>query len=392
MTERAFAEAARAALLRQEERGRYRRRRRVAPLPSRDPNTLCVDGRRCVAFCSNDYLGLRNHPEVVAAFKRAADHYGAGSGAAQLLSGYTEEHQRLEEELAEFLGVERCVLFSSGYMANLGVLSALAGRGDRIIEDRLNHASLIDAARLSGAQVWRYRHADPAALEARLAAAGDARCLVVTDALFSMDGDLAPLPRLADLCRAYGAWLMVDDAHGFGVLGPEGRGSLEHFGLDSAQVPILVVTLGKALGSFGAVVAGSAPLAETLIQKARTFIYTTSPPAALAAAARSALGILRHQPELRRRLAANIACFRRSACAAGLQLGPNDNAIQILPVGDDHDTADLGERLLDRGYWVGAIRPPTVPEGTARLRITLSASHDESQIEGLVAALASVLV
>ncbi|HUO82136.1 MAG TPA: 8-amino-7-oxononanoate synthase [Gammaproteobacteria bacterium] len=366
--------------------GLYRTRRVVAEGGGVE---VVADGRRCLSFCGNDYLGLRNHPAVVRAFRNAAGRYGVGSGAAHLISGHTREHHALEEALADSLGRPRALLFSTGYMANLGIACALAGRGDAFIEDRLNHASLLDAARLSGARLGRYVHADTAALRERLERAGTGRRFVATDAVFSMDGDIAPLPDIARLCVAHGACLIVDDAHGFGVLGARGYGTLEHFALDTEAVPVLMVTLGKALGTFGAAVAGSEALIETLIQSARTYVYTTAPPPAVAAAARAALALLGEEPWRRDRLRANVARFRAGAASLGLAPGPSTTPIQPLAIGDDRLAVEISERLFARGLWVTAIRPPTVPAGGARLRVTLSAAHDDAHIDRLLDAIAA---
>jgi 8-amino-7-oxononanoate synthase len=343
-----------------------------------------IEGRPYLSFCSNDYLGLANHPEVVAAFHRGLDEYGAGSGAAHLISGHSRAHHALEEELADYVGCPRALLFSTGYMANLGVVSALAGHGDRVFEDQTNHASLLDGARLSGARLIRYRHGDCAALEQRLAAAPAGEYLVATDGVFSMDGDLAPLPGLAALASAHQAWLLVDDAHGLGVIGPGGRGTAAHYGLAPAQVPILMGTLGKAFGTFGAFVAGSESLVETLIQEARTYIYTTAPPPAVAAATRAALLLVREQDWRREQLRVLVRRFREGATQLGLELADSFTPIQPLIVGEAAAALHLSEALRARGILIGAIRPPTVPPGSARLRITFSAAHSEAQVDRLL--------
>ncbi|GAB6042987.1 8-amino-7-oxononanoate synthase [Endothiovibrio diazotrophicus] len=361
--------------------GLYRRRRVVE---AADGPLLRVDGREVVGFCSNDYLGLAGDPRVVAAFRRGAERYGVGSGASHLISGHSRAHHELEEALAAFTGRPRALLFSTGYMANLGVVSALAGRHDGVVEDRLNHASLIDAARLAGARLKRFAHNDLDAARARLA---EGAALIAIDGVFSMDGDLAPLPELAAAAQAHGARLMVDDAHGLGVLGAGGGGSLEHFGLGLAEVPILMGTLGKGLGTFGAFVAGEEALIEYLIQRARSYIYTTALPPAVAEATREALRIAGEEGWRRQRLVELIARFRRGAEERGLALMDSPTPIQPLPVGDSAEALRLGERLLERGLLVTPIRPPTVPRGTARLRVTLSAMHTEEQVERLLDAL-----
>lgn len=351
---------------------------------------MVVDGRPVLAFCSNDYLGLAAHPEVLAAFIRGAQTYGVGSGAAHLVNGHSRAHHALEEALAEFTGRERALLFSTGYMANLGIAQALAGRGDAVFEDRLNHASLLDAGLACGARFTRYAHADAADLERRMQRRTGGEALILTDGVFSMDGDLAPLPELAQLARRHGAWLMVDDAHGLGVLGAGGGGSLEHYGLDAQAVPILMGTLGKALGTAGAFVAGSAELIEYLIQRARTYIYTTAQPPAVAEAARAALGLVRRESWRRERLRALVQRFRTGAEQLGLRLMDSITPIQPVVVGEAGAAVRLSEQLLERGLLVPAIRPPTVPKGTARLRVTLSAAHTEAQVDRLLEALGAV--
>lgn len=365
------------------------RRRRVVEGPQ--DVLLQIDGRQVVNFCSNDYLGLANHPEVIAAFKRGADRYGVGSGSAHLVCGHSHAHHALEQELAEFTGRQRALLFSTGYMANLGVISALLGRHDSVFEDRLNHASLLDGGLLSRAQFKRYRHADMDDLQAGLHAVAGGKALIVSDGVFSMDGDLAPLPALAALAEQFNAGLMIDDAHGFGVLGANGGGVAEHFGLSQEDVPILVGTLGKAFGSFGAFVVGSEDLIELLIQKARSYVFTTALPAAVAEASRASLSLLRRDGWRRQQLQALIASFKRGAEQLGLQLMPSETAIQPILIGDSGKAAAISQALLQQGFWVSAIRPPTVPIGTARLRVTFSANHQQQQVDALLAALEQVL-
>ncbi|CAI8725201.1 8-amino-7-oxononanoate synthase [Methylococcus capsulatus] len=369
-------------------RDAYRWRRIVE---SPQDTRVVIDGLPRVNFCSNDYLGLANHPAVREAFRRGVDRWGVGSGASHLVCGHSAAHHALEEELAEFTGRPRALLFSTGYMANLGVVSALAGRGDTVFEDRLNHASLLDGGLLSGARFRRYRHADARALEAALAESRAETRLVVTDGVFSMDGDLAPLPELARVARDGRAWLMVDDAHGLGVLGAEGRGTLEHFGLGAPEVPVLVGTLGKALGTFGAFVAGSESLIDYLIQRARTYVYTTALPPAVAEATRVSLRLVREEPERRERLRCNVRRFRAGAASLGFGLGDLPGPIQPLVIGANADALEASRRLGERGFLVSAIRPPTVQAGTARLRITLSAAHSNEQIDGLLEALADAV-
>ena len=351
---------------------------------------LSVEGRRLINFCSNDYLGLANHPQVLEAFKQAVDQYGVGSGSAHLICGHSSAHHALEEELAAFTGRERALLFSTGYMANLGVISALLNRNDSVLEDRLNHASLLDGGLLSRARFQRYRHADVADLETRLTAC-PANAMIVTDGVFSMDGDLAPLPALAGLAAKYGAGLLIDDAHGFGVLGRHGGGIVEHFGLGQQDAPILMGTLGKAFGGFGAFVAGSESLIEMLIQKARTYVFTTATPPAIAAAGRVSLRLLQAESWRREKLHSLILRFRTGAEQQSLSLPGSFTAIQPILLGDSQLAFAAAKELQELGFWVSAIRPPTVPAGTARLRITFSANHAEYQVDALLEALAKVL-
>lgn len=353
-------------------------------------SAITVDGRRCVNFCGNDYLGLAADPRVAEAAREALARTGTGSGAASLVSGYNREHRALEEELASFLGRPRALLFASGWAANLGVLRALLGRNDTFVADDLNHASLIDGGRLSGAHYVRYPHADAAAA-ARAMQVGRGRVLVATDTVFSMDGDHAPLRGLAAACERHGATLMADDAHGFGVLGPDGRGAVAGAALSLDDVPIYMATLGKALGVAGAFVAGSETLVEYLVQRARTWVFSTAPPPALAAAARKALAIARAEPERRAHLTKLVERFRLAALDLGLPATDAPTAIQPVVLGSEARALRLSEFLVARGFWVAAIRPPTVPPGTSRLRITFSASHTEAEVDGLLAALADGL-
>ena len=351
-----------------------------------------IDGKDYLAFCSNDYLGLANHPDIVEAFHKGLDNFGAGSGAAHLITGHSRAHHALEEELAAFLQRPRVLLFSTGYMANLGVMSALLGRGDRVFADHTNHASLLDGARLSGARLLRYRHNDADDLETRLQNAAAGELLVATDGVFSMDGDVAPLPQLADTASAHGAWLMVDDAHGLGVTGPGGRGTVAQAGLELEQVPILMGTLGKAFGTFGAFVAGSEELIETLIQEARTYIYTTAPPPALACATRVALRLVQQDDWRREQLQQLLKRFRQGAEQLGLALCDSHTPIQPLITGTAAEALRLSRALREQGILISAIRPPTVAEGQSRLRITFSAAHSEQQVDRLLAALEGVMV
>ncbi|HEX7026813.1 MAG TPA: 8-amino-7-oxononanoate synthase [Gammaproteobacteria bacterium] len=352
-----------------------------------------IDSRPVVTFCSNDYLGLANHPAVNAAFHKGIDRWGTGSGAAHLISGHSAAHHALEEELADFTGRERALLFSTGYMANLGVASALLGRADAVFEDRFNHASLLDAGLLAGARFQRYRHSDPADLAAKLAASRtDGEKLVATDGVFSMDGDIAPLSQLAGICRRHAAWLMVDDAHGLGVIGDGGKGSLAAHDLTPAEAPILMGTLGKAFGTFGAFVAGDRALIETLIQQARTYIYTTAPPPALAEATRVSLRIARREQWRRNYLQQLVRQFKSFAVQLGLPLMESTTPIQPLLIGDSARAVAMSEALLQRGILVSAIRPPTVPQNSARLRITFSAAHSEKHLLQLTQALEEIFV
>jgi 8-amino-7-oxononanoate synthase len=354
--------------------------------------SLVTSGRRLIDFSGNDYLGLAHHPEVAAAMCDAATRSGAGSGASHLVTGHGLEHARLEEELAEFVGRERALLFSTGYTANLAVVTTLAGRDESVALDKLSHASLIDAGLLSGARFRRYPHGDVAAAERILEEESASITVLATDGVFSMDGDLAPLPELSRLSRAHKAWLVVDDAHGLGVLGATGRGSQELFGLSNDEVPVLVGTLGKAFGSFGAFVAGSADLIELLIQKARTYIYTTALPQPVAAATRKALEVARREPWRRERVLALTERFKAAAKQARIPLGASSTPIQPVLLGDAAAALQVQQKLADAGFRVVAIRPPTVPRGAARLRVTLSAEHTEGEVDALAAAMAEAVM
>lgn len=372
---------------------RGRRRREVT---ARIPGTarVAVGGTECVGFCSNDYLGLSDHAAVVAAAATATHQWGVGSGASHLISGHTQEHHALEQELAAFTNRPRALLFSTGYMANLAVTGVLAGRGDSVFEDRLNHASLLDAGLATGARFVRYAHGDAQALRRKFARLSPAqqsrRALVMTDGVFSMDGDVAPLAELANACREADATLLVDDAHGFGVLGATGGGAVEDAGLTHGDVPVLMCTLGKAAGTFGAFVAGSEVLVESLIQRARPYIYTTALPPAVAAASRAALRVMRDEPWRRVRVLEHAATFREGTAALGLQLMPSRTPIQPLLVGAESIANAVSSALFDRGFWVPAIRPPTVPVGASRLRFTFSAAHTSGDVSRLLDALADI--
>ncbi|UAW97845.1 8-amino-7-oxononanoate synthase [Halopseudomonas nanhaiensis] len=344
---------------------------------------VLVDGQSLLAFCNNDYLGLANHPQVIEAFVQGARQWGVGGGASHLVVGHSTPHHQLEEALAAFTGRPRALLMSSGYMANLGAVTALVGQGDTVLEDRLNHASLLDAGLLSGARFSRYLHNDAASLQSRLGkAVGDT--LVVTDGVFSMDGDLAELPAICAAARQHGAWVMVDDAHGFGCLGEHGGGIVEHFGLNTEDVPVLIGTLGKAFGTAGAFVAGSEELIESLIQFARPYIYTTSQPPAVACATLRSLELLREEVWRRVHLARLIVRFREGVSAIGLELMNSPTPIQPIVVGSSARALALSAALRERGILVTAIRPPTVPRGTARLRVTLCAAHTEADVDRLL--------
>jgi len=379
-----------AAVLSQLDAAQLRRQRTtVESFATGDTRRLRVaGGPELTDFSSNDYLGLARHPALSAAMSECAARCGAGSGASHLVSGHGREHALLEEELAAFTGRERALLFSSGYMANLAVMTVLAGRGERVLLDRLCHASLIDGARLSGAVFKRYAHADARAAADLAADDPGHTVLIATDGVFSMDGDVAPLPQLALTARARGLWLIVDDAHGLGVLGSTGRGALEALGLSPEDVPVLIGTLGKAFGSLGAFVAGSEALIELLIQKARTYIYTTALPQPVAAATRAALRVAQSEGWRRERVAALTARFRRAAAAAGVPLTASSTPIQPIVLADAGAALEAQRCLARAGFWVVAIRPPTVPQGAARLRVTLSAAHTENEVDELVSHLA----
>ena len=377
-----------AALAARRAAGLERRRHAIA---SPQGPRITVDGRELVAFASNDYLGLANDPAVVAAVRDAASVWGVGAGASHLICGHFAPHEALEVELAGFVAPctgARALSFSTGYLANLAILSSLAGRKDAIFADRLNHACLNDGALLARAEFIRYRHGDAAALQRLLEASRAPRKIIATDAVFSMDGDLAPLPRLLELADAHDAWLVVDDAHGFGVLG-QGRGSLAHFGLASERI-IYMGTLGKAAGVAGAFVAAHPSVIESLLQTARSYIYTTAAPPLLAAALRVALAIIRDDAGRRAHLTRLIAQFRQGARDLPWRLLPSATAIQPLVVGDARTVLDVADALREHGFWVPAIRPPTIPEGTARLRVSLSAAHTTDDVVALLAALHAI--
>lgn len=377
-----------AAELAEREAGGLRRSRRLLESPQRARVT--VDGCEYLAFCSNDYLGLAADPRLSAAANEGIARYGVGGGASHLILGHSTAHHELEEALARFVRQPRALLFSTGYMANMGVVSALTGRGDAIFADRLNHASLNDAALVSRAAFKRYAHNDLDALERLLKITPARRRLVVTDAVFSMDGDIAPVTALLELCERHDAYLFVDDAHGFGVLGEAGRGTLAHFNMASDRI-IYMATLGKAAGVAGAFVAGNETLIETLIQNARTYIYTTATPPLLAHALLTSLQIIADEEWRRERLRALIVQLREALAAAPWTLMTSDTPIQPLLVGGNDEALALSATLAAAGLLVPAIRPPTVPQGTARLRISLSADHEAADVARLVEALVTAV-
>lgn len=349
-----------------------------------------VGGERLLSFCSNDYLGLANHPVLKKAFVDAAEKWGVGSGSAHLVTGHTQLHHELEQRLAEFTGRERALLFSSGYMANLALVNAFTAKQDEIYQDRLNHASLIDAGNLSPSKMRRYQHCDVASLERMLASQQTGEKMILTDAVFSMDGDIAPLDQIAEKAAEHDALFAVDDAHGFGVLGDSGAGSLEHFQLNTDQVPLLMCTLGKAMGCAGAFIAGDEIYIETLIQKARSYIYTTAQPAAIAAAALAAIQLQTQESWRREKVLALAARFKQGAKQLGLPLLDSITPIQPLITGTSEAASKWAQALRKNGILVTAIRPPTVPQNTARLRITFSAEHTEQQVDQLLEALEAI--
>lgn len=365
-----------------------RRKRRTLASPCGPRAT--VDGRELISFCSNDYLGLANDPVLIEAACAGARAWGVGSGASHLVSGHLAPHEALEQRLATFTGFERALLFSTGYMANLGIVPALVGRGDAVFADKLNHASLIDAAQLAktqGADSQRYPHNDLAALERLLMASTAKRKLILTDAVFSMDGDLAPLDGLLALARRFDAWLVVDDAHGFGVLGAQGRGCLAHFSLPADPRIVYMGTLGKAAGASGAFVAASATVVEWLISRARTYIFTTGSSPIMACTLLASLDLIEQGDNRRANLQALIAQLADGLNGTRWQLMPSPTAIQPIIVGENRETLRVSHTLFERGLWVPAIRPPTVPKGTARLRVSLSAAHSAEQVATLIDAL-----
>ncbi len=365
--------------------------RRLREITQGHTTHVVLDGRRLLNFSSNDYLGLAGHPDLVAALKDAADRHGVGATAASLVCGHRRPHSELEQALAEWTGRERALLFGTGYAANLGVLQALLDAGDSCVQDRLNHASLIDGARLAGCSLRRYPHADTEAARRQLALDERGGALLVTDGVFSMDGDVAPLAALAACAHDMDAAMMVDDAHGLGVLGPEGAGSVAEAGLDAKQVPVLMATLGKALGTAGAFVAGNADFIAALAQFARSHVYSTAPPPALAAATLAAVGIARREQWRRDHLAALVDHFQRGARALDLPVMPSRTPIQPLLLGSAEQVVAVSAALEQAGFLVVAIRPPTVPVGRSRLRITFTAQHSLDDVDALLRALAAAM-
>ena len=374
-----------------QEREQARLSRRTREIHARDGIDIGIDGRSLRNFCSNDYLGLAQHPEVIASLQECAAWRGVGAGASHLVCGHFREHRELEEAIAQWQGYPRALLLGSGYLANLAVVQGLLREGDLCVQDKLNHASLLDGARLAGAELKRYPHGLLDGALRQLRSRPDAAALLATDGVFSMDGDFAPLKMLAVLARAEGATLYVDDAHGAGVIGPDGAGSVAHAGLGAREVPLQLITLGKALGCAGAVLVGQDALIQAISETARPYIYTTAVPPPLASAARTALGIARRESWRRFKLAAMIARFRRGAQQLGVPLMDSSTPIQPILVGSNAAALTASQRLEEAGFFVGAIRPPTVPDGRARLRVTLNAMHSETDVDALLEALSKAL-
>ncbi|MFT3847440.1 MAG: 8-amino-7-oxononanoate synthase [Propionivibrio sp.] len=374
-----------AAQLAQLENDGLRRRRRTLETPCGP--LARVDGRELISFCSNDYLGLASDPLLIEAACAGSRRWGVGAGASHLVSGHQVPHELLEQRLASFTGFPRALLLLTGFMANLAIVPALVGRDDAVFADRLNHASLIDAVQLSRADSQRYPHGDLAMLERLLAGSTAKRKLILTDAVFSMDGDLAALPELLELAERFDAWLVIDDAHGFGVLGPQGRGTLAHFTLPRAERVITMGTLGKAAGAAGAFVAASTTVVEWLLQRARTYIFTTGSSPITACALLASLDLIEQGDDRRAHLRQLTAQLRDGLANTRWRLVPSPTAIQPIIIGDNHEALRVANALYERGLWVPAIRPPTVPKGTARLRVSLTAAHTSGQIERLVDAL-----
>lgn len=369
------------ALQKRREQHLYRSRRVIN---ATDGRHVLIDSKQLLSFCSNDYLGLSQHPEIRKAMQEGVNRYGVGSGAAHLISGHYRAHHQLEEELAEFVERPRALLFSTGYMANLGTVQALVTKGDAVFEDRLNHASLIDAGLASGADFYRYQHGDIASLEGMITKSESGKKLVITDGVFSMDGDIAPLDRLAKSSRQYNAWLMVDDAHGIGINGKQGRGTLNQFNLDTSDVPVLMATCGKAIGTFGAFVAGEADVIEYLIQEARTYIYTTAFPPAVAEATRQSIRIIQQEDWRRDKLKQLVEQFRQGATQLGLNISGSTTPVQPVILGENEKTLSASQYLYEQGILATAIRPPTVPAKSARLRITFNTLHEPADVDILL--------
>ena len=365
------------------------RQRRI--IQARDGVLVKCDGRELINFSSNDYLGLSQHLDVVSALQESAAYHGVGSTGSALVCGYHHEHASLEKEIAEWLGYEKALYFGSGYLANLAVMQSLLGADDVCVQDKLNHACLLDGARLAYCELKRYPHADVSAALRQLASHRDGAAMLATDAVFSMDGDIAPLLDLVLLTRSQDAMLYVDDAHGIGVLGPEGRGSVAAAKLSSKEVPLLVLPMGKAFGGQGAVLCGSEAIIDHISETARPYLFSTAPPPAMAAAMRASLKLIRNEPWRRAKLASLISRFRRSGMRHGLPLHDSQTAIQPIMLGDNHKALKVAKSLEAQGYLVSAIRPPTVPDGQARLRVTLTALHSEEHVDGLIKALAVAL-
>ncbi len=365
--------------------------RRRQQLNSPQGPVIRLNNREILNFCSNDYLGLANHAALIDALKKGAEKYGIGSGASHMVCGHSKAHALLEERIAEFTGRKRALIFSTGYMANLAMVTSLLGRSGVVIGDRLNHASIVDAAQLSRAKLQRYKHTDPQSLEDALNKTGETNILVITDSVFSMDGDIAPLPALAAICRAHNVRFAVDDAHGFGVLGEKGGGALNYFDMGTQEVPILMATFGKALGTFGAFVAGDNELIEVFIQTARPYIYTTAPPPALAYTTLRAIELIGEEAWRREYLHTLIQRFKAGARQLDIPIKDSMTPIQPLIIGEARRAVEISNALLDKGIFITAIRPPTIPKGTSRLRITLTAAHSEQQVDHLLETLASTL-
>ncbi|MGH8107378.1 MAG: 8-amino-7-oxononanoate synthase [Arenimonas sp.] len=365
------------------------RQRRI--IQAREGVIVKCDGNELISFCGNDYLGLSQHLDVVSGLQEAAAYHGVGSTGSALVCGYHQEHASLETEIAEWLGYEKALYFGSGYLANLAVMQSLLGPGDVCVQDKLNHACLLDGARLAYCELKRYPHADVSAALRQLTSHRDGAAMLATDAVFSMDGDIAPLLDLVLLTRSQDAMLYVDDAHGIGVLGPEGRGSVAASKLSSKEVPLLVLPMGKAFGGQGAMLCGSEAIIGHISETARPYLFSTAPPPPMAAAMRASLKLIRTEPWRRAKLASLIARFRRAGFRHGLPLHDSQTAIQPIILGDNAKALKVAKALEAQGYLVSAIRPPTVPEGQARLRVTLTALHTEEHVDGLVNALAKAL-